>query len=110
MDAGSSVQALTVRKPAGVPSIKGSILVVDDDEMIRNLFLELFRQEGVSIRVAGTAVEAVALMKQAVPSLLIVDVTLPDGNGISVFEEAQQIDNRILGVVMTGAPTVDPAI
>ena len=110
MSAGTSLQALTMRTRATAPRFQGSILVVDDDETIRNLFLELFRPEGVSIRLAGSARDAVALVQQTAPALLIVDVTLPDGDGITVLEEAQKIDPRIIGVVMTGTPSVELAV
>lgn len=90
--------------------VQGSMLVVDDDEGIRDLLLELFRAEGVAIRVAGSGQEALTLLKQTAPSLLMVDVTLPDLDGISLLEEAQRIDQRIIGVVMTGAPTVELAV
>lgn len=108
--AAGTVQAITPRLHAGAPRLQGSILVVDDDESIRKLFLELFRPEGVSIRSAASAQEAVTLMKQSSPALLIVDVSLPDRDGIAVLEEAQQIDNRIIGVVMTGSPSVELAV
>lgn len=110
MAAGTAVQALTVRAQAGVPRLQGSVLIVDDDDIIRDLFLELFRQEGVSIRVAASGQEAISLLNQSAPSLLIVDVSLPDRDGITVLEEAQKIDNRIIGVVMTGSPTVELAV
>lgn len=110
MAAGTTAQALSVRAPSSGPKLQGSILVVDDDELIRDLFLELFRQEGVTIRVAATGDEALALMKQSAPALVMVDVTLPDRDGIGLLEEAQQIDNRIIGVVMTGGATVELAV
>lgn len=50
------------------------------------------------------------MVKQSVPALLIVDVSLPDQDGIALLEAAQIIDNRIIGVVMTGAPTVELAV
>lgn len=90
--------------------MQGSILVVDDDESIRHLFLELFQSEGVAIRVAGSGQEALALLKQASPSLVMVDVTLPDQDGISLLEQAQQHDRRIIGVIMTGAPSIELAV
>ncbi len=109
MAAGTTVQAFSRTQPRA-PRMQGSILVVDDDEMIRNLFLELFRPEGLSLRFAASGQEAIAMLKQSAPSLLLVDVTLPDRDGITVLEEAQKIDNRIIGVVMTGAPTVELAV
>jgi flagellar assembly protein FliH len=88
----------------------GSILIVDDDELIRDLFLEIFRPEGVSVRAAASGREALAMVKQSAPALLIVDVALPDQDGIALLEAAQVIDTRIIGVVVTGAPTVELAV
>jgi FixJ family two-component response regulator len=88
----------------------GSILIVDDDALIRDLFLEIFRPEGVFVRAAASAREALAMVKQSVPALLIVDVSLPDQDGIALLEAAQIIDTRIIGVVMTGAPTIELAV
>lgn len=90
--------------------MQGSILVVDDDEIIRNLFVELFRSEGAAIRVAGTGREALALVKQSPPDLLIVDVSLPDYDGIALLEQVQHCEQRVIGVVMTGSPSVELAV
>lgn len=90
--------------------LQGTILIVDDEEGIRNLFLELLRPERVPVRVAGSGQEAIAMVREMAPALLIVDVLLPDQDGIAVLEEAQNIDSRIIGVVMTGAATVERAV
>ncbi len=90
--------------------LQGTILIIDDDEGIRNLFLELLRPERVPVRVAGSGEEAIAMVKQMAPALLIADVLLPDQDGIAVLEEAQKIDSRIIGVVMTGAATIELAV
>jgi flagellar biosynthesis/type III secretory pathway protein FliH len=50
------------------------------------------------------------MVKQLAPALLIVDVRLPDRDGIAVLEEAQRIDSRMMGVVMTGAASVELAV
>jgi FixJ family two-component response regulator/F0F1-type ATP synthase delta subunit len=110
MSAGTTMTALTVRGRTGGPRLQGAILAVDDDETIRSLFLELFRPEGVSIRVAASGREAMAMVKQSAPALMIIDVSLPDQDGIAVLEEALAIDNRIIGVVMTGSATVELAV
>ena len=111
MGVGTALQTVMPRgKTGGVQRHHGSILIVDDDEVIRALFLEIFRPEGVSVRAAASSREALTMVKQAVPALLIVDVSLPDQDGIALLEAAQSIDNRIIGVVMTGAPTVELAV
>jgi len=90
--------------------LQGTILIVDDEESICHLFLELLRPERVPVRVAGSWQEAIAMVKEMPPALLIVDVLLPDQDGIAILEEAQKIDSRIIGVVMTGAATVELAV
>ena len=111
MGVGTALQTVMPRGKTGdVRRSHGSILIVDDDELIRDLFLEIFRPEGVSVRAAASGREALAMVKQSVPALLIVDVSLPDQDGIAVLEAAQIIDTRIIGVVMTGAPTVELAV
>jgi flagellar assembly protein FliH len=110
MPVGTTMPAVTARRWTGVPRIQGSILVVDDEEPIRNLMLELFRPEGVSIRAAASGMDAITMVKQSAPALMIVDVLLPGQDGIAVLEEAMTIDSRIIGVVMTGAATVELAV
>jgi FixJ family two-component response regulator len=93
-----------------VPRLQGTVLVVDADEAVRKMFHELLQAEGVSVRLSGSGEEALSLVKQRAPALLIVDVTLPDLDGIAVLEEAQRIDSRMIGVVMTGAASVELAV
>ncbi|MBS0168071.1 MAG: response regulator [Nitrospira sp.] len=107
--AASAMPAVTTHKRER-SQVQGTVLVVDDEESIRNLFLELFGSEGISVRVASSGQEAMAMVKQIAPTLLIVDVLLPDGDGIAVLEEVQKIDNRIIGAVMTGAATIELAV
>jgi len=102
--------AQALRGQTGGPRLQGTILAVDDDEPIRNLFLELFRAEGVSIRAAGSGRDAIAMVKQSAPALMLIDVSLPDQDGIAVLEEALTIDHRIIGVVMTGSATIELAV
>jgi len=102
--------ARALRGQTGGPRLQGTVLAVDDDEPIRNLFLELFRAEGVSIRAAGSGRDAIAMVKQSAPALMLIDVSLPDQDGIAVLEEALTIDHRIIGVVITGSATIELAV
>ena len=92
-----------------VACLQGTILIVDADEGVRNVFQELLQPERVSIRFSGSGQEALAMVKQKAPALLIVDASLPDRDGIAVLEEAQRIDSRMIGVVMAGAASVELA-
>ena len=106
---GLTIPALAV-PDRSVARLQGTVLVVDDEEGIRNLFLEWFRSERVPIRVSGSGQEALAMVRQEAPALLIVDVSLPGRDGIAVLEEAQRIDSHVIGVIMTGAASVELAV
>ncbi len=90
--------------------LRGTVLVVDADEEVRHVLQELLQPERVSIRFSGSGQEALAMVKQKAPALLIIDASLPDRDGIAVLEEAQRIDSRMIGVVMTGAASVELAV
>ncbi len=92
-----------------VSRLQGTVLVVDADEGIRHVLHELLQPERVSVRFSGSGQEALAMVKQKAPALLIVDASLPDRDGIAVLEDAQRIDSRMIGVVMTGAASVELA-
>jgi len=92
-----------------VSRLQGTVLVVDADEGIRHALHELLQPERVSVRLSGSGQEALAMVKQKAPALLIVDASLPDRDGIAVLEDAQRIDSRMIGVVMTGAASVELA-
>lgn len=111
MGMGTALQTVMPRgKTGAMRRSHGSILIVDDDELIRDLFLEIFRSEGLPIRAAASGRDALAMVKESVPALVIVDVSLPDQDGIVLLEAAQMIDPRIIGVIMTGAPTIELAV
>ena len=106
--AGGTIPAV-VSSERSVTRLQGTVLIVDADERVRNALHELLQPERVSIRLSSSGQEALAMVKQKAPALLIVDASLPDQDGIAVLEEAQRIDSRMIGVVMTGAASVELA-
>ncbi|HEY3436311.1 MAG TPA: response regulator [Actinotalea sp.] len=61
-----------------------SVLVVDDDEMVRELIREGFQEAGVSVTTAASGVEALTILRRWVPDLVISDVTMPDMDGFAL--------------------------
>ena len=87
-----------------------SILVVDDEEAVRELLVRLLQLEGHRVCAVGSAREAHAALKESPVSLLITDVKLPDQDGIALLQQACDLDHRMMGLVMTGYGTVDLAV
>lgn len=78
-----------------VPSIDLSqlkILVVDDDEDMRELVQIILQQQNIQVRVAASAAEALIIFDQPPPDVLISDIGMPEVNGYLLM---QQIRNRL---------------
>ncbi|WP_051822426.1 ATP-binding response regulator [Desulfonatronum thiodismutans] len=61
-----------------------SILIVDDEEILLELYAEILTSQGYEVSLARTASEGLALTRELQPDLVLLDVGLPDGNGVDV--------------------------
>ena len=87
------------------------ILVVDDEADIRELVQEILTEEGYVVEVAGNAAEARAACAAQLPDLVLLDIWMPDTDGISLLREWQQSHGNALAVVMmSGHGTVETAV
>jgi PAS domain S-box-containing protein len=65
----------------------GSILVVDDDETLRELFAVCLRNAGYEVHEAATGMQGLQLAQDRVPDLVLLDVRLPDVSGVEVCRQ-----------------------
>jgi two-component system, NtrC family, nitrogen regulation response regulator NtrX len=87
------------------------ILVVDDENDIRELVREILSEEGYAVDTAGNAAEARAACAQQAPDLVLLDIWMPDTDGISLLREWQQTQALTAPVVMmSGHGTVETAV
>ncbi|MBC7624271.1 MAG: sigma-54-dependent Fis family transcriptional regulator [Aeromicrobium sp.] len=88
-----------------------NILVVDDEIGIRELLSEILKDEGYSVRVAENAAVARAARREARPDLVLLDIWMPDMDGISLLKEWAQSGQLTMPVVMmSGHGTIESAI
>lgn len=66
------------------------ILVIDDEEEIRALFTRYLGKKGYDVQSAGTLAEGRILLDEKKPSLIFLDVNLPDGNGLEELFELKK--------------------
>jgi len=64
----------------------GSVLIIDDEEIMREILETLLVREGYSVRVASTGSEGVELVKSVPFDAVIVDVMMPGMDGMSVLQ------------------------
>jgi DNA-binding NtrC family response regulator len=88
-----------------------SILVVDDEVDIRETISEILADEGYAVRVAANAAGAREELRRARPDLILLDVWMPDIDGISLLREwADEGSLRCPVVILSGHGTVETAV
>ena len=87
------------------------ILVVDDEPDIRSLLQEILEDEGFEVRVAENAEQARVARRERRPDLVLLDIWMPDTDGITLLKEwakNQEVDMPV--VMMSGHGTVETAV
>jgi CheY-like chemotaxis protein len=83
-----------------------TILVVDDNDDIRNLFVHRLQKEGFRVDGASGGPEALEKIAAALPSLILLDISMPDMNGLEVLARVRETYSPVqLPVVMVTART-----
>jgi excisionase family DNA binding protein len=81
-----------------------TVLVVDDDPGLQDLFRAFLKKIGFCRVVVGTAKEAIRCLRKQNFDLMFLDLKLPDAPGDQVFKTAKQIDPDLDVIVVTGYP------
>lgn len=88
-----------------------TILVVDDELGIRALLSEILSDEGHTVEVAENAAKARQLREQCQPDLVLLDIWMPDVDGITLLKEWSASGQLTMPVIMmSGHGTIDTAV
>ncbi len=87
-----------------------NIIIVEDEVNLANLLLRVLKSEGYEVMAVGSISEAWQLLKKQHFDMLITDIKLPDGDGISFLERIKAQGVEIEVIVMTAFATVETAI
>jgi DNA-binding NtrC family response regulator len=88
-----------------------SILVVDDEMGIRELLNEILTDEGHTVYAAESAIQARTIREQMRPDLVLLDIWMPDTDGITLLKEWSKTGQLTMPVVMmSGHATIDTAV
>lgn len=84
---------------------RSRILLVEDDENLAQYLRLTLRKAGYSVMRAGTIAEAVQIVDQSRPRLILLDLNLPDGNGLEILKhlKAKYPDDDVPVIVTTGS-------
>jgi len=88
----------------------GSVLVVDDEEIMREILETLLAREGYEVRLASSGDEGVELAKSHAFDAAIIDVMMPGMNGLETLAELKKLDDDMPVVMVTAFASVETAI
>ena len=91
-------------------SEKGTVLVIDDEEVMREILESLLTQEGYRVKLATSGQEGLEIAGREPVDLAIVDVMLPDRSGIDILDELKKSDPELVVVMITAFASVETAI
>ena len=87
-----------------------SILVVDDDQTVRETLADYFDALGYVVRVAATATAGRQAAAEHAPDVVLVDLRLPDASGLTLLEALRADDPELGVIVLTGHADVATAV
>ena len=87
------------------PPAKGdgkTILICDDEAMVRRVLVDFLKMKGFQVLEAPNGQTAIDLVRSQKPSFALLDIGLPDIDGLSVLKQVREIDPELGVVIMTG--------
>ena len=90
--------------------VTGTILVVDDDEGVRKVLARWITDMGYTVKSAGDADTALALMGEGPIDLALCDVRMPGHDGVWLVDQARRLHADIPVVLATGLIEMDPMV
>ena len=88
----------------------GTILVVDDEEIMREILETLLSREGYDVRLASSGAEGLELARALPFDAAIVDIMMPGLDGIATLDELKRIDHDLAVLIITAYASVGSAI
>jgi len=89
---------------------KRRILVVDDEQSLRDLLVIMLRKEGYDVVTAGDRASAARVLSREPVELVITDVKLPDGDGIEILRHVKAASPETAVIVMTAYGSTETAV
>jgi len=87
-----------------------TILVVDDEPSILSTLSGVLKDAGFSVLVARDGLEALRLLRQDVPRLVLLDIWMPEQDGLETLKKIKELYPQILVVMMSGHGSIETAV
>lgn len=88
---------------------KKNILVIDDDKQILELLKMFVEANGCSALTESSAEKGLAMIRKKEFDMVLLDIMLPDGNGLEVLKNIQKISPKVPVIMITGGNDIEVA-
>ena len=88
---------------------EAKVLVVDDEEVIRDVCSQILEAEGYSVTTATSGKEALSAVSENSLDIIVTDIMMPDMSGLELLEVIKSTNLDVCTVVITGLGTFDMA-
>ncbi len=86
------------------------ILIVDDEESVRNSLAGVMKDEGYEVVTAASGKEGIELLHEVEPSIALLDIAMPDMDGIETLRRLKEMRPDLPVVMITGHGTIETAV
>jgi len=87
----------------------GRILIVDDEQAVRDVLAEYFTEHGYEVATAASGTEALAVLPDCRPDLVLLDIRMPGLDGIETLRRLRQVAPAVAVIMVTANEDVDLA-
>jgi DNA-binding NtrC family response regulator len=88
----------------------GRILIADDEEIMREVLSDLLSTEAYTVDLAGNGAQALEMIRDTNYAVVLLDLMMPEMDGLQVLEELKKMSNSPAAVVLTAYASIDRAV
>ena len=86
-----------------------NILVVDDDQEVREFLKDFLEGEGYAVTLLGDPTQAVGALKENQYHVVVLDLMMPELSGMDLLSQVRQSDADVAFIILTGHPSLETA-
>jgi len=90
--------------------LKASVLIIEDNEDLCQTLADVLRKQGNKVRTAFTGEHGLSILGNDIIDLVLLDIKLPDMNGIDILQSIKEKDPDILVIMITATTDAHPAV
>jgi DNA-binding NtrC family response regulator len=90
--------------------VRKKILVVDDEHLIRWSLEQNLKKQGYEVMTAGSGEDALKIVREDPPDLMLLDIQLPGMNGLEVLEKIKDMEEEIIVIMVTALGVLETAV